>query len=253
MSPRSTILPLHFWNFGSNSAYLRWQMSIIVAKWTFFLSLCASRISSFLLLTFFNCQAGIVSNFFHSFSNAAFASKIFIAWGKRKTCEPNCNGSSSCILCLRCGLHHLSVGMIPDVVSWTHATPRYMHALFLKSCWIHNFPLQFPEASNASPPLLCTALTPPLELPTFSSHSWRFLYILRFGSSIAHSCFYLLWAAFPIWVHTASHIFRSVVASFVVSISPDHIYPVGGFSLNNVSFVNPVQEPDKLRSACTFQ
>ena len=110
-----------------------------------------------------------------------------------------------------------------------------------------------PEASNVSLFLLCMALTPPLELPTFSSHFWRFLYILRLGSSIADSCFSLFWAAFPIWVHTASHIFRSVVAWFVVSISPDHKIPVGGFSFNNVSFVNPVQESDKLRFACTFQ
>ena len=33
-------------------AFLRWQMFINVAKWTFFLSPCASRITSFLLLTF---------------------------------------------------------------------------------------------------------------------------------------------------------------------------------------------------------
>ena len=35
MSPRSTTPPLYLWNFGSNSAFLRWQMSINVAKWTF--------------------------------------------------------------------------------------------------------------------------------------------------------------------------------------------------------------------------
>ena len=36
----------------SNSAFLRWQMSISVAKWTFFLSLRASRITSFLARNF---------------------------------------------------------------------------------------------------------------------------------------------------------------------------------------------------------
>ena len=60
----------------------------------------------------------------------------------------NCNGSSNYTLCLRCDLHDLSAEMIPEVVSWTRASPRYMHALFLESCWIHNFALQFSEASN---------------------------------------------------------------------------------------------------------
>ena len=40
MSPRSATLPWYFWYFGSNFAFLRWQMSISVAKWTFFLSFC---------------------------------------------------------------------------------------------------------------------------------------------------------------------------------------------------------------------
>ena len=39
-------------------------MSINVAKWTFSLSLCASRITSFLHQTFCSCQAGFVSSFF---------------------------------------------------------------------------------------------------------------------------------------------------------------------------------------------
>ena len=59
-----------------------------VAKLTFFLSVCSSRITSFLLLTLFNGQAGIVSSFFHSLSTAAFASGIFIAWGIGINCHP---------------------------------------------------------------------------------------------------------------------------------------------------------------------
>ena len=50
-------------------------MSINEAKWTFFLSLCASRITSYLFLT------GIVSRFFHPLSTAAFAFGILIACG----------------------------------------------------------------------------------------------------------------------------------------------------------------------------
>ena len=83
MSPRSTTWPLYFWCFGSNSALLRWQMSIKVAKWTFLFSLCASGMTSFLLFTSSNCHAGTFSSFSQSLSTAAFASGIFIAWGTR--------------------------------------------------------------------------------------------------------------------------------------------------------------------------
>ena len=76
MSPRSTSLPLYFWYFGFDSAFLRWQMSINLAKWTFFLSLCASRMTSFILFTLDNCHAGSFSSFSHSLSTAAFASHL---------------------------------------------------------------------------------------------------------------------------------------------------------------------------------
>ena len=33
---------------------------------------------------------------------------------------------------------------------------------------------------------------------------------------------------------------------------PDHMYPFGGFSFNDVNFVNLVQESDELRFASTF-
>ena len=39
-SPRSTTLPLYFCNSGYNSTFLRWHMSIDVAKWTFLVCLC---------------------------------------------------------------------------------------------------------------------------------------------------------------------------------------------------------------------
>ena len=84
-------------------------------------------------------------------------------------CAPKLyNDPSNYILCLRCGLHDLSEDMIPTVVSWTHAPPRYMHALFLESCWIHNSSLQFSEKGSVSLFLSCKALPPPVQLPTFS-------------------------------------------------------------------------------------
>ena len=80
MSPRSTTLPLYFWNCGSNSEFLRWHKSINEAKWTLLLFFCASFMTSFLLLTCFTFHDGIASSFLHSLSTAAFASGIFIAW-----------------------------------------------------------------------------------------------------------------------------------------------------------------------------
>ena len=58
--------------------------------------------------------------------------------------------------------------MIPDLVSWTHAPPRHMHALLLEYCWILNFSLQFPETVSVSAFLSSTALPHPLEPPTWS-------------------------------------------------------------------------------------
>ena len=46
-TPRGTTWPAYVWYFGSNSAFLRWQMSINAAKWTFLFSPCASRRTSF--------------------------------------------------------------------------------------------------------------------------------------------------------------------------------------------------------------
>ena len=79
ISPRSTTRPLYFW-FVSNSAFFKWQ-SINEATWTFAHFVLASSITSDLLLTLVRSHAGIVSSFSHSFSTAAFAAGIFIAWG----------------------------------------------------------------------------------------------------------------------------------------------------------------------------
>ena len=47
MSPRSTTLPLYFWNCGSNSEFFRWRKSINEPKWTVFVFFCASFMTSF--------------------------------------------------------------------------------------------------------------------------------------------------------------------------------------------------------------
>ena len=69
-----------FCSFGAHSEYFEMtDVHQCTKENLFFLSLCASRVTSFLLSILFNCQAGIVSNFFHSLSTAAFASGICIA------------------------------------------------------------------------------------------------------------------------------------------------------------------------------
>ena len=82
MSPRSTTRPLHFWNFGSNSEFLRWPKSINDAKCTVLPSFLASAITSFLFLTFVSCHAGICSSFLHSLSTASLSHPVFwLPWG----------------------------------------------------------------------------------------------------------------------------------------------------------------------------
>ena len=72
-------------------------MSISVAKWTFFLSLCVSRINSFFLLTFSRSHAGIVSSFFASGPNetrdfcATFSSSGAAQYPGSRKAHRSCN------------------------------------------------------------------------------------------------------------------------------------------------------------------
>ena len=75
-----------------------------------------------------------------------------------------------------------------------------------------------------------------------------------FGFSITYSGFSLFWAAFTILVHTSGHTFSSLVVAWIfVNLTLDHTYPLGGFAVDEVNFVNPFQESDKLRFTSTLQ
>ena len=165
MSPRRTTLPLYFWNFSSNCAFLRWQMSINVAKWTFCWScLCLPDMNLlFCSLLLSNCQAGIVSSFFHFIVHCCFRIMEFSShWGI---------GVNLCTklqwlielypLPTRCDLQDFSVEMIPNACLLIRELPHCTHALFLESCWILHSSLQFPEARSASLLLFCKASPPP--------------------------------------------------------------------------------------------
>ena len=72
--------------------------------------------------------------------------------------------------------------------------------------------------------------------------------------SFFHSCSSRLWAAFPIFVHTYGHTWPGqVVVWTLVSIPPDHKYPLESFSFKRVNFVKPLQEYDKCWLESTFQ
>ena len=79
VSPRSTTRPLYFWCFASNSAFFKWQMSISEAEWTFAPFVLVSSITSFSVLTFVSCHAGIFPIVPFFFSTAAFAPGMFNA------------------------------------------------------------------------------------------------------------------------------------------------------------------------------
>ena len=145
MSPRSTTRPLYLWSFGSNSTFSRWQMSINVAKWTFFSSHCASRIISLLLFTLSNSRL-------ESFRASSIPCPLLI-FHMRK----NRDDSKPCLVC-----------------SWASTMDaRFVFAILMDSSL---FALQFPEASNVSLCLCCKASPPSLELPTYPLRLW-FLYI----------------------------------------------------------------------------
>ena len=79
MPLRSTTLPLYFCDFRFRLSVLEVTNVHQCSKVHFLCDFCASSITSFLLLIFSSCHAGIVSSFCHSLSTAAFASGIFIA------------------------------------------------------------------------------------------------------------------------------------------------------------------------------
>ena len=166
------LVPCFSGYIGSHWAFLRWQMSIKVAKWTVLLSLCASRITSFCLPTLSNCQAGLVFlSFFHASSTAAFASWIFIAWGI---------GTNLCAkLQWLIELYPLSdlwsswsFGRVGSKRFLVDSWASTMHAcfvfwIFLDSSLSLTLARSFFERFFVSP--FCKALPPPWESPNFAS------------------------------------------------------------------------------------
>ena len=76
----------------------------------------------------------------------------------------------------------------------------------------------------------------------------------RWIFSSDHFCFSFSLAFFPTVFQISGHKWSGLdVSCFLVNLSPDHMYPSGGFSSNKVNWVKPVQESDKSRDPSTFQ
>ena len=109
-------------------------------KMDILLSLCASRMRSFLLFDF-------PTDWLEPFRTSSIPCPLLLSLLEFASLEameqigvPSVYESSNYILCLRCDFHDLSVEMIPNAFSWTlNKPPRYMHASFWEYCWIHNF------------------------------------------------------------------------------------------------------------------
>ena len=221
--------------------------------------------TSFLLLTFFTSHAGIVSSFFHSLSTVAFASGIFIACGIGiKLCTKlQCNAEfcpfpamcsswilfvTDSILCLVdswASVIQLNLVFASDALAFSvfETTVSRKHAW--ENALLHGIAAAFALLMMS---LYSSSLGSIEQIPLKS------LACSSFGFSITHSCFSLLWAAFPILVQASGHMWsgRDVVWIFV-SLTPDHIYPFGGVSFNYVNLVKPVHESDRFRFPSPFQ
>ena len=136
MSPRNTTLPFYFWYWGSNSAFLEWQMSINVAKWIVLCFFCAPWMTFLLLFTLAIRHAGIF--------RASPTLRPLMLWcprcsflgAKDKNCAQECDGSTNWTPCRQCDLHDLWVETLSKrflVDSW----PSTTHACFA-------FPTNFP-------------------------------------------------------------------------------------------------------------
>ena len=79
--PRSTTRPLHSRNCGSNSEFLRWQISINDATGAIWLSVLASSDHLTFVFDFRQLPCQYFLQFSHYLSTAAFASGIFMASG----------------------------------------------------------------------------------------------------------------------------------------------------------------------------
>ena len=82
----------------------------------------------------------------------------------------------------------------------------------------------------------------------------NFLALSTFGFSIAQFCFALRFDASDISFHISGHTLSGLeVVCFLVSLSPDHVFPSSDLSFNKINLVKPVHASDYSPSPSTFQ
>ena len=130
----------------------RWYMSINEAKWTLMLSLYASRMTSFLLLTFLKSHAGIVSSFFPFLVHCNFCiPNLHGLWHRDELmhqiimCHRDESSSSNAIfMCFGlqrfCSLSRRLVGFHPTVI---HCFELLFIAIFLFYMRCHDAKMLF--------------------------------------------------------------------------------------------------------------
>ena len=133
MTPLSTTLPLNFCNFGSTSAFLRWHVSINIAKWTFlFVSLCFQ--DNFLLtVDFFQSPCWDRLELFPFFIHCCFCIQN-VLWHRNTLVRQIvlCHRSKS-LACDVVVVHSLSCG----IMRFRHTTMKRFWSLLgcnLRSC-----------------------------------------------------------------------------------------------------------------------
>ena len=108
-------------------------------------------------------------------------------------------------------------------------TSNFLRAAFLMSLNSSSF------VSMKNIPFNCLAL-------------WSFVF------SFVHFCFAFFFAASDMCFHISSHTLSGLeVVCFLVSLSPDHVYPSGGLSFNKMNLVKPVHASDNSFSPSTLQ
>ena len=148
------------------------------------------------------------------------------------------------------------VEILPCAVLWIHWLPRYTQVLTWNHFSCHG------SLHACFSYMSCKAWRKPVAFPISCEHSLWFLWICcpqgqwnKFlGFSIAHLCLSFSSTFLPNFVQCTGHKWSGLhVNCCLVSLSPDHIYPSGGFSSNRVNWVKTVQEADNSHDPSMFQ
>ena len=179
--------------------------------------------------------------------------------------------SSSCILCLRCGLRDFSARMVPLVALWIHELPLYKRTSFLGPCWVLEASLQLPVSCSDFPFPFLHGIVASTSTSNFLLACWmislsssssgsikvdasQLSSIIKFWLFVRPFLFFLLSERLSqFWSLLQATHYLVWWSLEHLSVLPDHRYTFGGFSSNKVNFVSPFQESNKFLFASTFQ